>query len=41
MKVKLVPLLKGKVVPVLNYASHHEGVLGSGGIAPRILWPWH
>jgi hypothetical protein len=29
--------VKGKVVPVLNQAPRHEGVLGSGGIAPRIL----
>jgi len=28
---------KGKVVPVLNQAARHEGVLGSGGIAPLIL----
>jgi hypothetical protein len=30
---------KGKVVPVLlfNRAPRHEGVLGSGGIASRIL----
>jgi hypothetical protein len=32
---------KGKVIPVifLNWVPRHEGVLGSGGIAPRILWP--
>jgi hypothetical protein len=24
-----------------NWAPRHEGVLGSGGIAPRILWPRH
>jgi hypothetical protein len=28
---------KGKVVPVLNQAPRHEDVLGSGGIAPRVL----
>jgi len=29
---------KGEVVPVLfNLAQRHEGVLGSGGIVPRIL----
>jgi hypothetical protein len=30
---------KGKVVPVLffNRAPHSEGVLGNGGIAPRLL----
>jgi hypothetical protein len=28
---------RGKVAPVLNEAPHHEGVLGSGGIAPCIL----
>jgi hypothetical protein len=33
------------LVPVLNQAPRHEGVLGSGGIAPRILdlstrWRW-
>jgi len=28
---------KAKVVPVLNLASRHEGVLGSGGIVPLIL----
>jgi hypothetical protein len=28
---------KSKVVPVLNQAPRHEDVLGSGGIAPRIL----
>jgi len=28
---------KGKVVPVLIYVPRHEDVLGSGGIAPRIL----
>jgi hypothetical protein len=32
---------KGKVVPALNLAPRHEDVLGSGGIAPRILWPRH
>jgi hypothetical protein len=31
--------LKGKIVPVLffNRAPLHESILGSGGIAPRIL----
>jgi hypothetical protein len=29
--------VKGKVVTVLNQAPHHEDVLGSGGIAPRVL----
>jgi hypothetical protein len=29
--------LKGKFVPVLKLVPCHEGVLGSGGIAPRIL----
>jgi len=28
---------KGKVASVRNWAPRHEGVLGSGGIAPRIL----
>jgi hypothetical protein len=28
---------KGKVVPVLNWASYHEEVWGSGGVTPRIL----
>jgi hypothetical protein len=28
---------KDKVVPALNYAPCHKDVLGSGGIAPRIL----
>jgi hypothetical protein len=28
---------KGKVVPVFNWALRHEGILGSGGIAPRII----
>jgi hypothetical protein len=28
---------KGKVVPVLNKAPRHEGVLGNGDIAPLIL----
>jgi hypothetical protein len=32
---------KDEVVPVLNYAPRHEGVLGSGGIAPRIFRPRH
>jgi hypothetical protein len=35
---------KGKVVPVLfsfNWAPRYEGVSGSGGIAPNILWPRH
>jgi hypothetical protein len=32
---------KDKVVPVFNETPHHEGVLGSGGIAPLILWPQH
>jgi len=34
---------EGKVVPVLllNRAPRHEGVLGSGGIDPRILLPRH
>jgi len=32
---------KGKVVPglFLNWIPRHESVLGSGVIAPRILWP--
>jgi len=30
-------VVKSKVVPVLNYASQHEDVLGSAGIVPRIL----
>jgi hypothetical protein len=29
--------VKGKVVPVLKEAPRHEGVVGSGGIAPRNL----
>jgi hypothetical protein len=34
-----------KTYPLLNYASHHKDVLGSGGMAPRILnlstkWRW-
>jgi hypothetical protein len=28
---------KGKVVLVLNLASHYEGVWGDGGIVPHIL----
>jgi hypothetical protein len=28
---------EGKFVPVLNKVSGHKDVLGSGGIAPRIL----
>jgi hypothetical protein len=28
---------KGKDVPVLNKAPHHEDVFGSGGITPHIL----
>jgi hypothetical protein len=36
---------KGKAVPVLNWAPHHEGVLVSGGIAsyilnPSTIWRW-
>jgi hypothetical protein len=37
-------LCKGKVVPVLlffNWGPRYEGVLGSGGIVPFILWPRH
>jgi hypothetical protein len=41
MNITLEMYVKGKVVPVLNYAPRHEGVLGSGGTAPRILWPRH
>jgi hypothetical protein len=26
-------MVKGKAVPVLNQAPHHEDVLGNGGIA--------
>jgi hypothetical protein len=33
--------VKVKLSLCFNRASHHEGVLGSGGIAPHILWPWH
>jgi hypothetical protein len=33
----LMVKVKGKVVPVLNKASHHEDVLGDGGIAPHLL----
>jgi hypothetical protein len=29
--------LKGKVINVLNQAPGNAGVLGSGGIAPRII----
>jgi hypothetical protein len=37
--------VKGKVVPVLNWAPRHEDVSGSGGIATRIpdlgtRWRW-
>jgi hypothetical protein len=32
---------KGKVVSVLNQAPRHQGVLGSGSIAPLVLWPRH
>jgi hypothetical protein len=37
--------VKGKVFPVLSWAPRREDVLGSGGIAPRILdlgtrWRW-
>jgi hypothetical protein len=36
---------KGKVALCFNWAPHHGGVLGVGGIAPRILdlgtrWRW-
>jgi len=35
----------GKIVPVFNYARHHEDVVGSGSIDPHILnvstrWRW-
>jgi hypothetical protein len=38
-------VLDSKVVPVLNYALHHEDVWGSGCIDPRFLdlgtnWRW-
>jgi hypothetical protein len=34
---------KGKVVPALLLTEHHavKAYWGSGGIAPRILLPWH
>jgi hypothetical protein len=36
--IRLVEPRKGKVVPVFfKLAPHYEGVLGSGGISPRIL----
>jgi hypothetical protein len=35
MKVKV------KLSLCFNWAPCHEGVLGSGGIAPLILWPQH
>jgi hypothetical protein len=34
-------LHKVKVKLGFNWAPCHEDVLGSGGIAPLILWPWH
>jgi hypothetical protein len=37
IKGTLLPKGKGKVDLVLNSASRHEDVLGSGDIAPRIL----
>jgi hypothetical protein len=33
--------VKGKDFSVLTQALLHEDVLGSLGIAPRILWPRH
>jgi hypothetical protein len=33
--------VKVKLSLCFNWAPHHEDVLGSGGIAPLILWPRH
>jgi hypothetical protein len=33
--------VKVKLSLCFNWAPLHEGALGSGGIAPRILWPRH
>jgi hypothetical protein len=33
--------VKVKLSLYFNWAPHHESVLGSGGIAPLILWHWH
>jgi hypothetical protein len=33
--------LKVKLSQCFNWEPRHEGVLGSGGIAPHILWPRH
>jgi hypothetical protein len=42
VRVSALLLVKSEVKVVsLNWASHHAGVLGSGGIAPCILWPRH
>jgi hypothetical protein len=32
---------KGEVPVLFNWAPRHEGLLGGGGIAPRIIWPRH
>jgi hypothetical protein len=32
---------KGKVLLCFNWEPRHEGELGSGGIAPVILWSRH
>jgi len=33
--------VKGKDVPIRSQAPCHGNILGSGGIAPRILWRLH
>jgi hypothetical protein len=38
-KVKVEVMLKVKLSLCFDWAPRHESVLGSGGIAPRILWP--
>jgi len=33
--------VKVRLSRCFNWAPRHGGLLGSGGIAPLILWPWH
>jgi hypothetical protein len=33
--------VKVKLSLCFNWVPHHEGILGSGGIAQLILRPWH
>jgi hypothetical protein len=35
--VSIAPEMKHKAVPVLNDASNHDGVCGSGSTAPHVL----